>query len=389
MAFKGRVCSVGIWDESIPDISFNEIGESSYCTLQRSLMAEYPKGKQGAERWEQLVETMKAKGRGKRYDCIVGVSGGTDSSYLLHICKNYGLRVLTVNLDNGWSSDIALRNIKNVTGKLGYDLLTYVIDYEEVKAVLRAFIKASLPWVDTPTDLAITASLYLTAKKESVKYVLNGSDFRTEGKQPFSWTYSDSRQFNFLLRKYEGMRTKSFPVLSFRKLIYLSIIKGIKVIRPYYFIDYSKQKAQEELIKLYDWEYYGGHHHENIFTKFVISYWMYEKFGIDKRKITLSAQIMNGDITRDEAVKKIDELPYNKTTIQDQIEYVCKKLDLTVEEFNSYFKLPNKYYDDYPNSFKIVYNNLKFVKRISSIALHYKPSSISLRELESINKEDR
>lgn len=380
MVFKGKICTVGVWDESIPDIYFDEDGKSSYCKLQEKLMSNYPRGEAGLNKWEQLVQKMKKAGRGRKYDCIVGVSGGTDSSYLLHICRQFGLRVLAVNLDNGWSGDIALKNIKKVTSKTGYDLLTYVIDYEEVKAVLRAYIKASLPWIDSPTDIAIVSCLYIVAGREKVKYILNGSDFRTEGKQPFQWTYSDARQCRYLVRKYENIRLKSFPVLSLARTGFFSLIRGIRVIRPYYFLDYSKQKAQEELIRLYSWEYYGGHHHENIFTKFIISYWMYEKFGIDKRKITLSAQIMNGDITREEAVSRLSSPSYNPGHIDEEIEYVCKKLDLSREEFNGYFRSPNKFFYDYPNSWKIIYYNLKLLRYISSKALHYVPSSISQAE---------
>lgn len=382
MAFKGRVCSIGLWDESVPNISFDENGRSSYCRLQEKLMSDYPKGAEGLKAWEGFVKKMKERGKSRVYDCIVGVSGGTDSSYLLHICHREGLRVLAVNLDNGWSSDIALKNIKNVTLKLGFDLVTYVINYEEVKAVLRAYLKASLPWVDSPTDMAIAASLYLTAKKERVKYILNGSDFRTEGKQPFQWTYSDSRQFHYLVKRFEKTRIRSFPVLSLARQGYLSIIRGIKVIRPYYFLDYSKQKAQEELIRLYGWEYYGGHHHENIFTKFIISWWMYEKFGIDKRKISLSAQVMNGDLSRDEAISLLELPPYDAEKIDSQIDYVCKKLDMGKDELMKLFSQPNSFYTDYPNSFGLIYGNLRLVRFISSLALHYKPSSISQFETE-------
>ena len=387
MNTERKTCTVGVWDESIPGISFDKNGKSSYCSLQEKLISDYPKGDQGLDRWKHLVGKMKRAGARRRYDCVVGVSGGTDSSYLMHICKQYGLRVLAVNLDNGWSSDIALRNIKKVTAGTGYDLVTYVIDYEEVKAVLRAYLKASLPWVDSPTDIAIASSLYKVAREEKIKYILNGSDFRTEGKQPFQWTYSDSRQLRYLVRKYENIRLKSFPVLSYFKIGYLSIVKGIKVIRPYYFLEYSKQKAQEELISLYGWEYYGGHHHENIFTRFIISYWMYAKFGIDKRRITFSAQIMNGDITREEALSALSTPPFDIDHIDSEIDYVCKKLDITGEEFREYFDRPNKYYYDYPNSWKIVYLNLRFLKLLSSFALHYMPSSISQAEHERATKK--
>jgi N-acetyl sugar amidotransferase len=385
MSFKGIICSVGVWDESIPDISFDESGKSSYCRLQEKLMSDYPHGAEGLKDWNHLVLKMKESGKNKKYDCIVGVSGGTDSSYLLHVCKQNNLRVLAVNLDNGWSSEIAVKNIKKMTNQLNYDLLTYVIDYNEVKAVLRAYMKASLPWVDSPTDMAIKACLYLTAQKEKIKYILSGSDFRTEGKQPFQWTYSDYRQFHYLLRKYEEIQVHSFPVLSYFRLGWISIIKGIKIVRPYYFIEYSKHKAQEELIKNYSWEYYGGHHHENTFTKFIISYWMYEKYGIDKRKITLSAQIMNGDLSREEGIAKINEKPYDPKVIDNQIAYVCKKLDLSKDEFDLILNQPNKYYYDYPNSHDLVFGNLKLISFLSSKGMLYKPSSISLTEFDKPN----
>jgi N-acetyl sugar amidotransferase len=381
MSFKGRICSVGVWDESIPDITFDDNGKSSYCILQEKLISEYPRGEEGLKIWKKLVNEMKNHGKNNKYDCIVGVSGGTDSSFLLHICKNFGLRVLAVNLDNGWSSDIAVKNIKKMTDQLKIDLVTYVIEYEEVKAVLRAYLKASLPWVDSPTDMAIKACLYVTARKEKIKYILNGSDFRTEGKQPFQWTYSDFRQLKFLLKKFESKKIKSFPALSYSKLIWLSIIKGIKVIRPYYFLEYSKTNAIKELVKRYNWEYYGGHHHENIYTKFIISYWLYEKFGIDKRKITFSAQIMNGDVSRPETINIINNKPYDSETIEAQLEYVRKKLDFSKEEFKLIFEAPNKYYYNYPSSFRLIFRNLKITSFLSSKSLLYKPSSITQAKL--------
>jgi N-acetyl sugar amidotransferase len=375
--FSGQICSIGVWDGSIPDITFDENGKSSYCNLQEKLINDYPRGEVGLEKWNQLVKNIKRKGNGKKYDCIVGVSGGTDSSYLLHLCRGFGLRVLAVNLDNGWSSNIAVTNIKKMTTALNYDLITYVINYEEVKTVLRAYIKASLPWVDSPTDLAIKAALYKTAVKEKIKYILNGSDFRTEGKQPFIWTYSDSRQYHYLIKKFESTKTPNYPILSFRQLAWYGIFMGIKVIRPFYFLEYSKKDAQEKLKELYNWDYYGGHHHENTFTKFIIAYWLPEKFGIDKRKISLSAQVMNGDLTRDEAISIINQKPYDPDEIESQIEYVCKKLGLTRNDFDFCFNATNKFFWDYPNNHKLIYGNRKLFSWISSMTMLYKPLSLS------------
>jgi N-acetyl sugar amidotransferase len=377
MSFKGKICSVGVWDESVPDILFNEKGKSSYCLLQEKLIHDYPRGEKGLDLWNGLVIKMKQQGKGKKYDCIVGVSGGTDSSYLLHLCKNFGLRVLAVNLDNGWSSNIAVTNIEKITKALNFDLVTWVIDYEEVKTVLRAYIKASLPWVDGPTDLAIKASLYKTAAKEKIKYILNGSDFRTEGKQPFVWTYGDSRQFHFLIRKFENAKINKYPILSYKQLAWYGIFKGIKVIRPFYYLDYSKKNAQKLLKEIYDWDYYGGHHHENIFTKFIISYWLPEKFNIDKRKITLSAQVINGDLSRDEAISIIDQRTFDPDKINEEIEYICKKLDMPRNEFDTYFKNSNKFFFDFPNHHRLIYGNKKLISWISSRTMLYKPLSLS------------
>lgn len=377
MPFKGKICSVGVWDESIPSITFDDKGKSSYCLLQERLINDYPRGDKGIATWEQLVIKMKQQGKGKKYDCIVGVSGGTDSSYLLHICKQFSLKVLAVNLDNGWSSNIAVTNIKKMTSALNFDLVTWVIDYEEVKTVLRSYIKASLPWADCPTDMAIQAALYKTAATEKIKYILNGSDFRTEGKQPFVWTYGDSRQYHYLIKKFEKTKTPKYPILSYWDLAWYGIVQGIKVIRPFYHLDYSKTEAQEKLKEIYDWDYYGGHHHENVFTKFIISYWLPEKFEIDKRKITLSAQIMNGDLTRDEAISIINQKAFDPDKISEQIEYICKKLDMTREEFEMYFKAPNKFFFDYPNHYKLIYSNRKFFSWISSLSMLYKPPSLS------------
>ena len=269
----------------------------------------YPGGKIGKLYWENIVDKIKEKGRGKKYDCVIGVSGGTDSSYLLHIAKKeYGLRPLAVNLDNGWSSEIAVQNIKKVTKALDIDLETYVIDYEEVKAVLRAYMKAGLPWVDGPTDNAIKSVIFKIADREGIQYVLNGSDFSSEGKQPSEWTYTDSKQMLFLLKRFEKIKLKTYPYQSLFDIVNSTLIKKIKDYRPFNNIEYEKKIAQDFLIKDYGWEYYGGHHHENVFTKFAIAYWMPKKFGIDKRIITLSAQVLSGEISREVPSKKLNIL---------------------------------------------------------------------------------
>ena len=366
-------CSIGLWDTSIPGIRFDEHGVSNYCRMQQSLMEQYPRGEKGLTDWETMVALMKRAGKGKPYDCIVGVSGGTDSSYLLHVCAEYGLRVLAVNLDNGWSSDIAVGNIKKVTKALNFDLETYVIDYEEVKAVLRSYIKARLPWIDAPTDMAIKISLYLIAARENVKFVLNGSDFRSEGKQPIAWTYSDTKQLKFLVDKFEGTKLRSFPTQMMKSFFIYGFLYRIKVIRPLYFLPYRKDQARELLIKQYDWKDYGGHHHENIFTKFTVTYWLPVKFGIDKRIITYSAQILSGEITREEALKKISESAWDKNTTEKDIAYLLKKLDLSRETFDEAFTGDNRFFYNYPSYYPLIKKFAKAGKVVSGKIFGFKP----------------
>jgi len=360
MPLMGQRCEKGLWDESIPGIKFDEDGVSNYAKMFQRFIELYPRGEKGLSEWGDWLSKIKKDGKNRKYDCIVGVSGGTDSCYLLYLAKEYGLRPLAVNLDNGFSSKIAVENIKKVTNALKIDLETFVIDYEEVKAVLRAYIKASLPWIDGPTDLAIKAALYKTAEREGVKFIFNGSDFRSEGKQPTEWTYSDARQLLYLLKKFERVKLKSFPYYTISQFIRFGYLKNIKMLRPYYYLDYEKRKAQEFLKNKYGWEYYGGHHYENIFTRFAISYWLPEKFGIDKRIITLSALVMNGEISREQALKELNQAPYNAVEMQYDKEYVLKKLDMANSEFEECFSRPNKYYFNYPSYMGLIKTFNKF-----------------------------
>lgn len=367
-------CKLGIWDTTIPGIKFDEEGVSNFAKMQLSLMNQYPKGLIGKENWYRIVEDMKHNGKGKKYDCVIGVSGGTDSSYLLHIAKEYNLRVLAVNLDNGWNSDIAVKNIKSVISALNYDLETYVINYEEVVGVLKAYVLSKLPWIDSPTDIAIKATLYKIASRESIKYILNGSDFRSEGKQPLLWTYSDTKQLKYLVKKFSPeTKLKTFPLQPLNSWLYYGFIRKIKVIRPLYFLPYEKKEAKKLLFKKYGWIDYGGHHHENIFTKFAIAYWLPEKFGIDKRIITLSAQVLSNEISREEALNQIKQPSFDKETIDNDISYVIKKLKLSRKDFDISFKAENKYYYEYPSYYPLFKKYVGIGKTISTKIFGFKP----------------
>ena len=359
MTLKGKVCSLGLWDESVPNIRFDDDGVSNYAMIQKILMGKYPRGEKGLLDWNDIVDRVKKTGKNKRYDCAVGVSGGVDSSYLLHLLKKeYKLNPLAVTVDNGWSSDIAVKNIKKMTDALDIDLETYVIDYEEIKDLFRSYMIASLAWVDMPTDMAIKSVMYKIALKENIKYIFRGNDFRTEGKQPREWTYGDNKMLKFIHKKYGKIKKlKTYPYLPFSKIIYGGFVRNIKDIRPFYYLDYSKSMAKDFLQKEYDWQDYGGHHHENLFTKYTMSCWLPEKFNIDKRIINLSAQVMSGYITRTEAVDVLNKPALSVDEKRELSNYIKKKLDISDEEYANIMSSKNKSFRDYPNNEK----NIKFL----------------------------
>lgn len=381
MPFIGRVCSRGVWDESVPGIKFDENGLSNYAHLYDKLEEAYPRGEKGQAEWNRLKEKIKSSGKGKRYDCIIGVSGGTDSSYLLHLAKQEGLRPLAVNLDNGWNSDIAVKNIRKMTTALGIDLETYVVNYEEIKDLIRCYMAAGLPWIDMPTDLAIKSILYKIASREKLKYILRGNDFRSEGSQPMEWTYGDGRQLKFLHKTFGNVPLKSYPHYTLTNLLLYGFIKKIRSIYPYYYLDYKKDDAKWLLAEQYGWEDYGGHHYENLFTRFVMSYWTFEKFEIDKRKITLSAQVLSGETDRETAFREIEERPYDSDKIDQIISYVIKKLDLSLSEFHKFFESPNHSYKEYP-SYDFIFNKLIRISRpVLNLIFEHKPQSFYKAEI--------
>lgn len=377
-----KTCSEGIWNETIPGIKFNQNGKSNFCELQELMMNQYSRGEKGKADWKGIVEQMKKSKSKSGYQCIVGVSGGVDSSYLMVLLKKEGLNPLAVNLDNGFNSDIAVQNIYKITKKLSIDLETYVINYEEIKDLLRSYMRAGLPWIDTPTDMAIKAVMYKVALQEGIKFIIRGNDFRSEGKQPKEWTYSDSKQLKYIHKIFgNGVQLKTYPMLSFSKMIYAAFFKKVKDVRPFYYIDYQKQQAKEMLINEYDWKDYGGHHHENLFTKFSMAYWLPKKFNIDKRIINLSAQILSGAIKRDEALNKIGKPFASEKELEDLKNYTIKKLNLTEEEFKTIWNSPNKKTFDYPSNYNLIYGSIEKFTPIINKVFAYQPMSITEKQI--------
>lgn len=343
---ESKSCTRCILDTTVTDIWFDEAGECKYCKIHDELEKAHPLGPNLEQELQIMVEKIKAAGKGKKYDCLAGVSGGRDSTYTLLMAKKLGLRPLAVHFDNGWNSDISVKNIKKACEKLNVDLVTVVADWEEFKDLQVAFLKSSTPDADIPTDYAIYSVLYNTAKEEGIKYILNGHSFRTEGTSPISWTYMDPRYVKDVHHKLGKIgKIKSFPHMSMLKLQYFVWVKGIREFRLLEFMDYNKEKVDRMLADELEWEYYGGHHHENHYTKFFQSYYLPQKFGIDKRKTELSALVRSGQRTREQANGEVKANPYHFE--QETVDYVINKLGISGAEWQQIMQAPVRSHDDF------------------------------------------
>jgi len=342
-------------DTTDPDIIFNDNGECNHCTefIEKRSHHHYQGSKSDAE-LDALLSRMKKDGKGKEYDCIVGLSGGIDSSYAAHICRQHGLRVLGVHMDNGWNSEEAVQNIKNIAKKLNVDYESYVLDWEEFKDLQLAFLKASVPEADTPTDIAILAALHKVAAKYKVHYIISGGNFATEGILPKCWHYNakDLTYFNHIQHKFGTVKLKKFPTFGFMKEMYYKMIRRIKMIYLLNYVPYEKEKAMDLLKKELDWKYYGGKHYESKYTGFIQAYYLYVKFGIDYRRATFSSQICTGEVTRDEAIEVLKTKPFDDEKITEEKKYIAKKLGVSLDEFEKILHFPPKLYRDYPNDEK-------------------------------------
>jgi len=343
------ICTRCVIHSQVPGVAFDRDGVCIYCHLHDRLAEQWPLGDAGRRLLDEEVRRIQAEGRGKRYDCVVGVSGGTDSTYLLYLAKQLGLRPLAVHFDNGWNSETAVANIKQALNTLQIDLQTYVVDWDEFKDILRAFLLASFPWADAPTDLAIDATLYRVAAREGIRTILNGSSFRTEGKMPAEWTYMDGRLARCIHRRFGSCKMRSYPNLTLTDFAWYSLVRKIRNLRPLNYVDYHKADARQVLERELGWRYYGGHHHESIYTRFVYCYLLPVKFGIDKRIITHSALVRSGEMTRDEALADLARPALSPEKRQEDVEYVVNKLGFSAAEFQRIMELPPKSFRDYPS----------------------------------------
>jgi N-acetyl sugar amidotransferase len=337
-------CVRCLYDETIPGITLDSDGICSFCHLCDKLGIEYQTGSEGAKRLRKISEKAKRKGSGKQYDVIVGVSGGCDSSYLLYIIKQLGLRPLAVHFDNTWNSALAVENIRNVVEVLDVDLYVHAMDREEYDDVCRSFLRSGVPDVDIPNDIALTAALYKVAEKHGVKYIAIGHSFRTEGMAPVGWSYMDGKYIESIQKQYGTRPLRAFPNLWLTNFLRWAAIGGIKRIRPLYHIDYRKKDAMEFLAQKLGWKWYGGHHLENQFTAFVLTYFLPKRYGIDKRILGYSALIRSGQMTREQGLELIRQPPEHDPEL---VEMVKKRLGFSDEEFGHIMCQPQKTYRDF------------------------------------------
>lgn len=342
-------------DATVPSLVLNKKGQCQYCEIYYKLSDEYPLNNLTGQKLNNIVKKIKITGRGKKYDCVCGISGGRDSSYTLYYIKEVlGLRPLAVHYDNGFNSQISTNNIYNICSKLDIDLETEVEDWDNFREILRAFFYASVPDVDIPTDLGIFKTMYKFADKLNIKYVVNGHNFRNEGMDPLDWTYMDPLYLkNICEINNKKVNIKNFNNFYLRDLIKYKLIRRIKTFLPLNYIKLNYVEIEEKLTKDYGWKFYDEHHYESTFTKFLVGYYLPEKFKIDRRKTDLSAMIRSKQISREEA-KRLIKIPPNFINKEKTIEFVLEKLDFDNKEWKFIMNKKNFNYNSYKNYHKIL-----------------------------------
>jgi N-acetyl sugar amidotransferase len=363
-----QICTNCVMDTTDTKISFNEKGVCDHCNdFYENVKPNWHTDERGRAKLEAIVAQIKKSGKGKDFDCLLGISGGVDSSYMLHISvKELGLRPLVFHADGGWNSELAVNNIEVMIDKLGLDLYTEVIDWEEMRDFQLAFFKAGVPHIDIPQDHAFIATLYNFANKYNIKYILNGGNISTECvRNPMEWLYygTDMAQIKDIHRRFGTIPLRKYPLSPIlRHKFYLRYIKGIKVVKPLNYFPYTKKDAVKLLSETYGWKEYPQKHFESRFTKFFEGYWLPMKFGYDTRKVQYSSLILTGQMTRDEALERLKVPPYNHETIADEFKYIATKLNITEKELRSYMNAPNKTYKDYKNQESMFVLGAKILK---------------------------
>jgi N-acetyl sugar amidotransferase len=342
-------------DTTAPEIEFDQNGVCNYCKGHEEKVASTPFSKGDAdELLKQLVARLKAEKSGE-YDSIVGLSGGVDSSYVAHQAVKLGLRPLAVHFDNGWNSELAVKNIEQIVKRLKLDLITFVIDWEEFRDIQRSFFKANVIDIEMVTDHAIFAAMYQIANKHNIRYILSGTNAATESITPSAWYHFkfDLRNLKAIHKRFGKLPIKRYPTLSVWEMAWNHYIRGAKSVSLLNYLPYRKDEAMQILEKELGWQYYGGKHYESIFTKFYQAHILPEKFGVDKRRIHLSDLIMNGEVTRQEALEELEKPIYDSFQLEQDRDYVGKKLGFSKEEFSDYMVAPPISHYTFPSYAKL------------------------------------
>ena len=350
-----KQCKNCVMDTTDSRITFNVKGVCDHCIdFEKDVSNKWFPNEEGKLRLNKIVDKIKKDGENREFDCILGMSGGVDSSYMLHLAvKDLGLRPLVFHVDSGWNSEQAVKNIQLMIEKLGLDLYTEVINWEEMKDLQLAFIKSGVPHIDLPQDMAYMGTLFNFAHKHNIKYILNGGNVSTECvRNPMEWIYygSDMLHVNDIIKKFGTVKMQTFPFLPILKhKFYLRYFKGVKMIRPLDNMVYNKKLATDVLMSEYGWKPYSQKHFESRFTKFYEGYWLPQRFGFDTRKVQLSSLILTEQLNRDEAITILNKPSFNKESIEEDFKFIATKLGITVDELEIYFNSPKKFYWDYKN----------------------------------------
>jgi N-acetyl sugar amidotransferase len=345
-------------DTTDPEIIFDANGVCNHCLEHEKQAKQFFLPPEILQRkLDNIVNKIKSDGKNREYDCVLGVSGGVDSTFLAYQAKKLGLRPLAVHFDSGWNSELAVNNIENLLKKLGIDLYTVVVDWEEMRDLQLSFLKASVANADIPTDHAFVAILYKTAAKHNIKYIISGGNFATESILPFSWGYTskDLRHLKSIQSRFGTMKLKKYPMLSFVKgYLYYPYVKRIRMIRLLNYMSYVKKHAKDIIINELHWRDYGGKHYESVFTRFFQGYYLPTKFGYDKRRAHLSSLILSGQLSREEALEQLKNNEYTEEKIAEDTDFIIKKLRITKQEFMNIMNAPLKSFRDYPSSYSIL-----------------------------------
>jgi N-acetyl sugar amidotransferase len=364
-----RVCTVCVMDSSNPTIRFDSNGQCNCCRDAQARMAhEWWPGSEGVQKMRQMVEQLRADGKGKPYDVMIGLSGGIDSAYLAHLAvRELGLRVLAVHVDGGWNSEPAVRNIEAIVRKLDLDLHTYVVEWQEMRDLQLAFLKASVLNQDIPQDHAFFSTLYRTAGKFELNHFLSGVNYASENVVPPAWGHPsmDGKHVRAIHQKFGSTSLKTFPVMGLAEFVWLTRIrKQLTVHRPLNYLNYDKEQARLQLTRLYGWRDYGGKHCESRFTKFYQEIYLPRKFRFDKRRLHLSSLIVSGQLTRDQALEELRQPIVTAAQQQRDIHFVAKKMGVRIEDLYRLIDSTPVDHATYPNQMGLH----RFISRLRDVA---------------------